>query len=71
MSHPIPIGAWVQIDRLPPEFETFPEETQDAFRVALRKNTIWIEAEYVREVGREVAIRRRQRRSSAPRPMRS
>jgi hypothetical protein len=40
MSHPIPIGAKVQVERLPPDLDTFPEETQAAFRAALGKTFV-------------------------------
>jgi hypothetical protein len=40
MSNPIPIGAKVQVERLPPDLDTFPEETQAAFRAALGKTFV-------------------------------
>jgi hypothetical protein len=40
MSHPIPIAATVQVERLPPDLDTFPEETQAAFRAALGKTFV-------------------------------
>jgi hypothetical protein len=40
MTDSIPIGAVVQVDRLPADFETFPEETRAAFRAALGKRFI-------------------------------
>ncbi len=40
MDPSIPIGASVQVDRLPPDLDTFPEETKAAFRAALGKTFV-------------------------------